>query len=40
MVERQKKRNRKYLGTRQHGVGNKKKARGAGTRGGVGKGGT
>ncbi len=39
MVIRQKKRARKYLGTRRWGVGNIKNARGAGDRGGVGKGG-
>lgn len=37
MVIRQKKRNRKYFGTRSWGVGNIKNARGAGERGGVGK---
>jgi len=39
MVERIKKRSRKYLGNRRWGVGNIKNARGAGCRGGVGKGG-
>ncbi len=39
MVVRSKKRNRKYLGTRRWGLGNIKNGRGAGDRGGVGKGG-
>lgn len=39
MVVRHAKRNRKYLGTRRWGMGNIKNARGAGDRGGVGKGG-
>ncbi len=39
MVQRQNKRNRKYLGTRSWGGGNKKNRRGKGTRGGVGRGG-
>lgn len=40
MVQRMKKRNRKFLGTRRWGAGNIKNRRGAGDRGGVGKGGT
>ena len=39
MVVRNEKRKRKYFGTRRWGVGNIKNARGAGDRGGVGKGG-
>ncbi len=39
MVLRNKKRSRKYLGSRRWGVGNIKNARGKGDRGGVGKGG-
>lgn len=39
MVKRMKKRNRKFLGTRRWGAGNIKNRRGAGDRGGVGKGG-
>ena len=39
MVVRIPKRNRKYLGARRWGAGNIKNARGAGDRGGVGKGG-
>ncbi len=39
MVQRQKKRYRKYLGTRRWGGGNIKSRRGKGSRGGVGKGG-
>jgi large subunit ribosomal protein L15 len=39
MVVRKQKRSRKYLGSRRWGVGNIKNARGAGDRGGVGKGG-
>jgi large subunit ribosomal protein L15 len=39
MVIRHEKRKRKYFGTRRWGVGNIKNARGAGDRGGVGKGG-
>lgn len=39
MVQRQKKRNRKYLGSRRWGVGNIKNNRGKGSRGGVGRGG-
>lgn len=40
MVQRNKKRSRKYLGTRRWGGGNIKSRRGKGSRGGVGKGGT
>jgi large subunit ribosomal protein L15 len=40
MVVRKKKHNRKYLGTRRWGVGNIKNARGKGSRGGVGMGGS
>jgi len=40
MVQRSKKRYRKYLGTRRWGGGNIKSRRGKGSRGGVGKGGT
>ena len=39
MVVRQGKRNRRYLGTRTWGGGNTKNRRGAGDRGGVGRGG-
>ncbi len=39
MVQRNKKKSRKFLGTRRWGVGNIKNARGKGDRGGVGKGG-
>ncbi|MDE1869033.1 MAG: mitochondrial large ribosomal subunit protein uL15m [Candidatus Micrarchaeota archaeon] len=39
MVVRHAKRNRKYHGTRRWGMGNIKNARGAGDRGGVGRGG-
>ena len=39
MVVRQRKRKFKYFGTRSWGVGNIKNARGAGDRGGVGRGG-
>lgn len=39
MVVRHEKRSRKYLGTRRWGMGNIKNARGAGDRGGVGRGG-
>ncbi len=39
MVVRRDKKNRKYFGTRRWGAGNIKNARGAGDRGGVGKGG-
>jgi ribosomal protein L15 len=39
MVLRQKKKSRKFLGSRRWGVGNIKNARGKGSRGGVGKGG-
>lgn len=39
MAVRRQKRSRKYLGSRRWGVGNIKNARGAGDRGGVGKGG-
>jgi large subunit ribosomal protein L15 len=39
MVIRKTKRNRKYFGTRRWGLGNIKNGRGAGDRGGVGKGG-
>jgi large subunit ribosomal protein L15 len=39
MVVRKTKRNRKYFGTRRWGLGNIKNGRGAGDRGGVGKGG-
>jgi large subunit ribosomal protein L15 len=39
MVVRKQKRNRKYFGTRRWGLGNIKNGRGAGDRGGVGKGG-
>ncbi len=39
MVVRKDKKNRKYFGTRRWGAGNIKNARGAGDRGGVGKGG-
>jgi large subunit ribosomal protein L15 len=39
MVVRNEKRKRKYFGSRRWGVGNIKNARGAGDRGGVGKGG-
>lgn len=39
MVVRQRKKNRKYHGTRSWGAGNIKNRRGAGDRGGVGKGG-
>ncbi len=39
MVVRKERRGRKYLGSRRWGVGNIKNARGAGDRGGVGKGG-
>ncbi|MEM3227358.1 MAG: uL15m family ribosomal protein [Candidatus Micrarchaeaceae archaeon] len=38
MVVRKERRGRKYLGSRRWGVGNIKNARGAGDRGGVGKG--
>ena len=40
MTERNKKKSRKFLGTRRWGVGNIKNNRGKGSRGGVGKGGT
>lgn len=39
MVVRKERKGRKYLGSRRWGVGNIKNARGAGDRGGVGKGG-
>lgn len=37
MVNRKRRRNRKYLGTRSHGKGNIKTGRGNGSRGGTGK---
>ena len=40
MTERNKKKSRKFLGTRRWGVGNIKNNRGKGSRGGVGKGGS